>query len=169
VLLFDLGPSARSGLQLLCRLRQQNPHVLIIILASDDDAALLFRGLEFGVQGYLLRSTPPAQILDAIREVIEGGAPMSPSIARQVIQRFRAPPVWLAQLAQLTARERETLDHLSLGCSCKSIADRLGVSLDTVRTHLRSIYQKLGVHSCTEALASYLRGSHARVNALSGA
>ena len=129
--------------------------MLFLILTAYEDAPVIFDALKAGACGYLLKRTPPAEIAAAIVQAHGGGSPMSPQIARQVVSFFhRSTPA--DGLAVLTAREREVLELLATGSLYKEIAERLGMSFDTVRTHLRNIYKKLHVHSRTEAVVKYL-------------
>lgn len=133
------------------------PDLQIIMLTVFEDSERIFQSLEAGATGYLLKRTPPDQILSAIREVCNGGSPMSSQIARKVVQSFRKtrensnPPV------KLSPREEEILSALAKGSRDKEIAEALFISVDTVHSHLRRIYEKLQVRSRTEAVVKYLR------------
>jgi DNA-binding NarL/FixJ family response regulator len=125
-------------------------------VTAHNDADLVFQALEEGASGYLLKRTTPPELRRAIREVLNGGAPMSGEIARKVIERFRKPTAAAADSVQITQREHEILEQLTQGFANKEIADRLGISFDTVRTHLRHIYEKLHVRCRAEAVAKHL-------------
>jgi DNA-binding NarL/FixJ family response regulator len=158
VLLSDIGLSGMSGIDGVRLFREKFPSSAVIMLTvySDDDK--IFRSLCNGASGYVLKKEPPARILDAIREVHAGGAPMSPEIAMRVLTAFRAlsPPKPQADTL-LSRREEEVLQELVQGNSYKSTADHLFISIHTVRFHIRSIYEKLHVHSKSEAVAKALK------------
>jgi DNA-binding NarL/FixJ family response regulator len=137
-------------------LKERHPELQIIMLTVFEDDELVFDSLAAGASGYLLKRTPPAEILAAIDEVHRGGSPMSSYIARKVVQSFRKPRRAPGESLPLSEREREILQQLAKGYRYKEIADTLSISLDTVRTHLRRIYEKLHVHSRTEAVVKFL-------------
>lgn len=154
VVLLDIGLPGLSGIQALEPLRKRWSRTEFLMLTVNEDAAQVFEALCAGATGYLLKSTPPAMLLDAIRDVHAGGAPMAASIARKVVHAFRKPT--LAADA-LTAREQDVLDRLIEGKSNRQIAEELFISLNTVATHIKQIYQKLHVRSRTEAVARATR------------
>ena len=134
------------------------PETQIVMLTVFEDTEKIFAALAAGASGYLLKRLAPAKLLEAIREVHEGGSPMSAPIARKVVLSLQ--PVLAAPGAEtvgLSPREREVLDGLAEGHAYKQIADKLGVSIHTVRNYIRRIYEKLHVCSRTEAVAKYLR------------
>jgi len=153
--LVDVNLPGMSGIECVARLRTTCPDLLCLILTMYEDGPVIFDALKAGACGYLLKRTPPAEIAAAIVQARAGGSPMSPQIARQVVNFFHRTPA-PDGLAVLTTREREVLGLLANGSMYKEIAATLGVSLDTVRTHLRKIYEKLHVHSRTEAVVKYL-------------
>jgi DNA-binding NarL/FixJ family response regulator len=156
VALVDINLPRMNGIECVARLKTLHPTVLCLILTMYDDSPMIFDALKAGACGYLLKRTPPADIVEAIVQVQRGGSPMSPEIARQVVSYFhRAPST--DGLSVLTERERGVLELLALGSLYKEIANRLGISIDTVRGHVRKIYDKLHVHSRTEAVVKYLR------------
>jgi DNA-binding NarL/FixJ family response regulator len=122
-----------------------------------EDTEKIFRALAAGASGYLLKRSSPAKLLEAISEVLEGGSPMSASIARKVVQSFQNTPQRGAADSDLSHREQEVLNGLSEGLAYKQIADQLGVSIHTVRNYIRRIYEKLHVQTRTEAVAKFLR------------
>jgi DNA-binding NarL/FixJ family response regulator len=122
-----------------------------------EDSELIFKALAAGASGYLLKRSPPPQLLEAIADVVVGGSPMSSAIARKVVQSFQTPRRQTEEHAALSPREREVVEALARGDAYKQIADRLGISIPTVRTYIRRIYDKLHVHTRTEAVAKYLR------------
>ena len=155
VVLMDIHLPNRSGIECTALLRQQLPHLQIVILTVYDDADNLFKALRAGACGYLLKRARPDEILEAIHEVRRGGAPMSSEIARQVVAAFETPAPPSAQDDGLSRREREILDHLLKGFVNKEIAARLSISLFTVKNHLRHIYEKLHVRSRTDVLVKF--------------
>lgn len=155
VVLMDIDMPGRDGIQAVARLHREFPGIDVLMLTVFDDDDRVFRALCAGASGYLLKHTPPDQLIDAIQEVYAGGAPMSPSVARKVIQTFPAQATQTASLDELTAREGQVLHYLAQGMSYKLVAAELGIGLETVRTHIKRIYEKLHVHSITEAIAKY--------------
>jgi DNA-binding NarL/FixJ family response regulator len=136
------------------------PKVEIVMLTMFDDRDNLFDALRAGASGYLLKRTTPKALIEALTQLKAGGSPMSPQIARQVVQFFRqnepaAEPV-ADGLEKLSARENEILRYLAEGRHYKEIADQLQLSMDTVRTYIRRTYEKLHVHSRTDAVVKYL-------------
>jgi DNA-binding NarL/FixJ family response regulator len=144
-----------SGIECIARLKQLCPSALCLVLTMYEDAPVIFDALKAGACGFLLKRTPPTEITAAIVQAHGGGSPMSPLVARQVVSFFHRSAS-ADGLSVLTAREREVLELLATGSLYKEIAERLGMSFDTVRTHLRNIYEKLHVHSRTEAVVKYL-------------
>jgi DNA-binding NarL/FixJ family response regulator len=127
------------------------------MLTVYENTDLIFQALSAGATGYMLKQTPPAELLAAVQDVHQGGSPMSSHIARKVVASFQQQPSAAAEeLATLTAREQEVLDYLAKGFLYKEIADVLSISYDTVHTHIRKIYEKLHVRSRTEAVAKRL-------------
>ena len=152
----NLGKHRLDGIECVRRLKTAVPNVQIIMLTVFEDAEKIFRALSAGAGGYLLKRLPPAKLLEAIREIMAGGAPMSTSIALKVVQSFRATPSHGAESVELSHREREVVDGLAQGLAYKQIADQLNVSIHTVRNYIRRIYEKLHVRSRTEAVAKFL-------------
>ncbi len=155
VVLMDIDLPGISGIEATLHLHRKFPETDVLILTVFDDNDRVFDAISAGATGYLLKKTPPVRILAAIQEVYEGGAPMSPAIARRVMQSMhqsRAPH----DLDQLTPREATILSLLAAGNSYKMVAAEAGITIDTVRTHIKRIYEKLHVHSVTEAVAKFL-------------
>jgi DNA-binding NarL/FixJ family response regulator len=150
----DIELPKRSGIECVWELKQRLPGLPIMMLTAYDDPEKIFNSLRAGACGYLLKRTPPAELLTAIGELHRGGSPMSTQIARRVVASLHQKQAPVKETA-LTERESEILERLAKGYSNKEIASLLSLSLDTVRTHLRHIYEKLHVHSRTEALARY--------------
>ncbi len=163
VVLMDINLPGRSGIECVSELKRRIPALLVVMLTVYEDTDRIFAALRAGASGYLLKRTPPAELLESIREVQGGGSPMSSLIARKVVASFqdagrnRPGKMPAAEpLPSLTPRERDILDALARGLLYKEIAERLGISTNTVRTHLRSIYEKLQVQTRTEAVVRYL-------------
>jgi len=152
----NLGKRGMDGIECVRRLKVLLPQVQIIMLTVFEDSEKIFRALAAGATGYLLKRLPPSELLDAIREVMAGGAPMSTSIALKVVQSFRTADAHGAESSELSQREREVLSGLAKGLAYKQIADQLNVSIHTVRNYIRRIYEKLHVRSRTEAVAKFL-------------
>lgn len=158
VIVMDINLPGASGIECTAKLRELLPDVQILMLTVYEDTDSIFRALQAGATGYLLKRAHPRDILKGIREVREGGAPMSSHIARKVVESFSRPPAAPdPELESLTPREREILDLLAEGFLYKEIADRLGVSYSTVQTHVERIYRKLQVHSRSQAVARTTR------------
>lgn len=152
----NLGKRSMDGIECVRRLKTLLPRIQIIMLTVFEDTEKIFRALAAGASGYLLKRLPPAELLQAIREVMAGGAPMSTSIALKVVQSFQTAAAHGADSAELSQREQEVLNGLAKGLAYKQIADQLSVSIHTVRNYIRRIYEKLHVRSRTEAVAKYL-------------
>lgn len=157
VLLLDIHLPGMSGTDAVARFRERWPETVILMLTVFSEEEKIFASLCQGASGYLLKKTPPARLLDSIREACEGGAPMSPEIARKVIRMFREfqPPA--GRDLPLTPHEVRLLQLFSEGHSYQAAAERLHVSINTVRNYIRSIYEKLHVHSKSEAVTKALR------------
>jgi len=156
VVLIDVGLPGISGVQGIQILKRCYPRLATLVLTVFEDQERIFDALCAGACGYLVKGTPPAKLLDSLRETVSGGAPMSPQIARRVIQHFQArDPV--NPTYDLTPHELRLLRYLVDGHHYQSAANQLGVSVNTIRFHLRNIYDKLQVHSKSEAVAKALR------------
>jgi DNA-binding NarL/FixJ family response regulator len=157
VVLSDIGLPGMSGVEGIRILRERFPQLPILALTVYDEDDDVFDALCAGAVGYLLKNTPPARLLESLREVVAGGAPMSPEVARRVVTLFREfrPPERAAY--HLTPQEKELLKLIVNGHYYKTAADRMGISRSTVAFHLRNIYDKLAVHSKSEAVVKALR------------
>jgi DNA-binding NarL/FixJ family response regulator len=157
VILTDLGLPGMSGIELVGQLRELLPGAPILVLTVHGEDRHVFDALCTGACGYLLKDVEPSRLLASIREMHEGGAPMSPEVARRVVLMFQkfTPPK--TEQSQLSAREMEVLQLLAEGHSYKTCADRLFVSHDTIRFHVRNIYECLHVHSKSEAVIKALK------------
>lgn len=153
VCIIDIQLPGKSGIDLLNWIQQQKLKTFSIICTAYDTDDKLFNALQAGAHGYLLKSTPPGAIIDAVKEVVAGGSPMSSDIARRVVLSFQQKKS--ATSFDLTSREKEILDHLSRGLLYKEIAAEVNISVETVRRHCFNIYEKLHVHNRTEALNKY--------------
>ncbi|MEZ0541650.1 response regulator [Fibrella arboris] len=153
VVLMDIDLPGRSGIDAVRSLHERYSHIDILMLTVFDDDGRVFDAIRAGATGYLLKKTPPARILEAIQEVYDGGAPMSPAIARRVMEALQIRPN--PYLADLTPRESDVLALLAKGNSYKMVAAELGITVETTRTHVKRIYEKLHVHSVAEALAKF--------------
>lgn len=158
VVLMDIHLPGISGIETTARLKAKLPDTQILMVTVYADNEHVFDALKAGASGYLLKCTDPTELTRSITDVLRGGAPMTGQIARRVIEVFRRPAAAQAPLAELTQREQETLELLAQGYANKEIAARLGASLETIRVHVRHIYEKLHVHSRTEATARFLGG-----------
>jgi DNA-binding NarL/FixJ family response regulator len=175
VVIMDINMPGMNGVECVRQLKALLPAVNVLMLTVYEDSDWLFESLKAGASGYLLKRTSSKRLLQAINEVHAGGSPMTPQIARRVVRFFAAPPAPLpppapanpapspaqspatgAELPGLTAGQRECLELLAAGYAYKEIADKLGISIDGVRSYVRKIYEKLHVHSRTEAVVKFL-------------
>lgn len=150
--IMDLNLPGMSGIECTRRIKEAQPATQVLVCTVQDDDESLFNALCAGATGYMLKDARPAQVVEAVRSVCAGGSPMSPGIARRVLASFSAPRKQAKEFELLTERERQVLDQLAAGYRYKEIADRLQMSIDTVRTHVRNLYDKLHVSSRTDAL-----------------
>jgi DNA-binding NarL/FixJ family response regulator len=158
VVLMDINLPGMSGIDATARIKQHLPEVQVIMVTVYRDHDQIFAALKAGASGYLLKRSTPEEVRQAIRDVRSGGAPMSAEIARRVVEAFHQPvkaPGTTAEEMKLSKRETEILEHLTKGLANKEIADRLDISVETVRVHLRRVYEKLHVHSRTEAAMKF--------------
>jgi DNA-binding NarL/FixJ family response regulator len=165
VVMMDLNLPGMNGVECVRKLKSMLPQVQIVMLTVYEDPEQIYQALSAGAMGYLLKQTPPPALLDAIRDVYAGGAPMSSQIARKVVLSFQGASAG-SDTEGLSARELEVLDYLAQGFLIKEIGEKIGIGFDTVRTYVRRIYEKLHVHSRAQAVAKFL---HASPPARSGA
>ena len=158
VVLMDINMPGMKGVECVRQLKATLPEVQFLMLTVYEDSDSLFNSLKAGASGYLLKRTASSRLLEAIRDVCNGGSPMTPQLARRVVQFFSKSSEQESPVSKLTAGEREFLDQLARGYAYKEIADRMNISIDTVRSYVRTVYEKLHVHSRTEAVVKYLRG-----------
>ena len=158
VVLMDIQLPDKSGVECTAEIKGLLPKVQIIILTVYEDSDRIFQALRAGACGYLLKRTPPERVIAAILEVQQGGVPMTPEIARKVIGQFQGHATAAAEVEALSPREKEVLQWVVNGLGNKAIADRLGVTVAAVKFHLQHIYDKLHVHSRTEAAMKFRTG-----------
>jgi DNA-binding NarL/FixJ family response regulator len=156
VVLMDINLPGINGVECVRKLRSMLPNSQVVMLTVYEDTDLIFGALAAGATGYLLKRTPPDELLRGISDVHRGGSPMTSHIARKVVQSFRQSDPEGSEAGPLSRREREVLDYLARGYLYKEIAAELAISYDTVHTYVRRIYEKLQVHSRTEAVAKHL-------------
>ncbi len=160
VVLMDIKMKGMDGIECVRRLKEKMPDILVIMLTVFEEEDLIFDALMAGATGYLLKRQPPEQLLEAIHDILAGGSPMSATIAGKVVkllQRSGGPGKPTAGVRLLlSARQREMLELLAAGEPYKAIADTMGLSIHTVRGYIRRIYEKLQVHTRTEAVAKYM-------------
>jgi DNA-binding NarL/FixJ family response regulator len=153
LVLMDINLPGMSGVECVSHLTVLQPNLVVIMLTMYENSENVFASLEAGASGYLLKPVRAAQLIAAVQEAHAGGAPMTPNIARRVVQQFKKPAAEAGELGELAQREREILDLLAGGYLQKEIADRLGISYWTVQTHIGRIYKKLHVRSRSQAVA----------------
>jgi DNA-binding NarL/FixJ family response regulator len=157
VVLMDIHMAGMDGIECVQRLKATLPDIQIVMLTVYEDTDQIFKALAAGASGYLLKRLTPTKLLEAIKEVHAGGSPMSSSIARKVVASFQKADPAADKEALLSPREQAVLDSVSQGLAYKQIADQMGISVTTIRTYLRRVYEKLHVQSRSEAVAKYLQ------------
>jgi DNA-binding NarL/FixJ family response regulator len=161
VVLMDINLPGMNGVECVRQLKAGLPAVQFLMLTVYEDSDSLFNSFKAGARGYLLKRTASTRLIEAIRDVHAGGSPMTPHLARRVVDYLSKPPAGNSPgspMSGLTPGERDFLDQLANGYAYKEIADRMNISIDTVRSYVRTVYEKLHVHSRTEAVVKYLRG-----------
>ncbi|MBU6408801.1 MAG: response regulator transcription factor [Verrucomicrobia bacterium] len=156
VVLVDINLPGMSGIECVAKLREQMPQLPVLMITTYEESELIFNSLRAGAKGYLLKNTPPAELVQAIEQLHAGGAPMSMQIARKVVDHFCRIQKPASDMEQLSKREEEVLTLLAKGRLYKEISDSLGISMATVRTYIQRIYEKLHVQSRTEAAVKFL-------------
>ncbi len=156
VVLMDVSLPGKSGIECIAKLKPACPGVEWIVLTTHEDTDVIFNALRAGASGYLLKQSAPEELVPAIKEVPQGGAPMSGKVARRIVSHFHPQGKAEGADESLTARENEILSHLAKGLTCKAVADRVHLSPHTVNNHLRNIYRKLQVQTRTEAVVKFL-------------
>ena len=157
VVLMDIGLPKMSGIECVAKLKELMPSVQIIIVTVYEDSEKIFRALRSGASGYLMKSGPPKKLLEAIQDVTVGGSPISPQIARKVFQHFQIFGSTSIEEDRLSLREREVLDLLTGGLIYKQIGDKLNISVETVRTYVKNICQKMQVKNKMEAVVKHMQ------------
>ena len=158
VVLMDIGMPSINGIEAVKMLKEKYPDLKVLMQTIFEDDDKIFQSICNGAEGYILKNTPPAQILSAIKEIYEGGAPMTPGIASKVLKMFKNRPAEInSEQFNLTDREKEILKCLVDGMSYKMIADTCFISADTVNGHIKNIYKKLQVHSKSEAVVKAIK------------
>jgi len=160
VVLMDIQLPDGTGIECTSKLKEQLPDMQIVVVTVYEDSVRIFQALQAGACGYLLKRACPERIIEAIREAEEGGVPMTPEIARKVIGQFRDQAKTASVVDNLTRRETEVLQFAMQGLWNKDIAERMGVSVSAVKFHLQHVYEKLHVHSRTEAVLSYKKSQN---------
>lgn len=156
VALVDINLPGMSGIECIAAVKRQCPKMQILMLTTYEETELIFNSLRAGANGYLLKNMAADELVQAVKDVHGGGAPMSMQIARKVVAHFHQRKETEGELGQLTHREREILGLLAKGCLYKEIAEQLGISMSTVRTHIHAVYEKLHVQTRTEAVVKFL-------------
>lgn len=156
VVLMDINIPKLNGVECVRQLKPLLPQTQFLMLTVYEDADHIFAALEAGATGYLLKSTRRDELLEAVEQIMKGGSPMSGSIARKVVQSFARVPPSQPNVEALSPREKAVLDLLIKGYLCKEIAESMGVTTSTVNTFIRRIYEKLQVHSRSQAVAKFL-------------
>jgi DNA-binding NarL/FixJ family response regulator len=157
VALVDIHLPRMSGIDCVAKIKARMPQLQVLMLTRYEQSDLIFNSIRAGASGYLLKNSTPSELIQAIEQIHAGGVPMSMQVARKVIDHFRHIRKPASDLEKLTPREQEVLTLLAKGYLQKEIADNLGISINTLRNHLRPIYEKLHVHSRTEATIKFLR------------
>ena len=157
VVLMDINLPGMNGVQCVRQLKALLPEIQVMMLTVYEDTENIFNALAAGASGYMLKRTSSKELLEAIREVHRGGSPMTMHIARKVVQSFQHTAATAQATENLSEREQQVLDLLSQGLMYKEIAEKLGISYETVHTYIRRIYEKLQVRTRTEAVAKFLR------------
>ncbi len=161
IVLMDIYLPRMSGIECTLRLKGSLPSCQIVMLTSSDEEELVFRALEAGADGYLLKDCAPEDLRQGLLDVRRGGVPMTSGIARRVVQFFRQRTKGSDELRSLSQRETEVLGLIARGLSTKEVGDRLSLTVETIRTYVKNIYEKMHVHSRAEAVAKYFEGSGA--------
>lgn len=158
IVLMDIFLPGMSGIECTVRLKEVSPESRVLILTASDDEEMVFPALEAGADGYLLKHSSPGELHQALLDILHGGVPMTSGIARRVAEFFRRRGKTRSETDRLSQRETEVLDLLTKGFVNKEIADRLSLSVETIRSYLKNIYEKMHVHSRAEAVAKYITG-----------
>lgn len=158
IVLMDIFLPGMSGIECTGRLKKLLPETRILILTASDDEEMVFPALEAGADGYLIKHSSPRHLRASLLDVLDGGVPMTSGIARRVAEYFRKRAHDRDEMYRLSPREKEILEMLSKGYSNKEIADKLSLSIETIRSYLKNVYEKMHVRSRSEAVAKYMGG-----------
>ncbi|TMI62645.1 MAG: response regulator transcription factor [Bacteroidetes bacterium] len=159
VVLMDIEMPGMNGIEAVSLIKEDYPNIKILMETIFDDDEKIFSSICAGAEGYILKHTSPAEIMEAIKEIYEGGSPMTPSIANRVLKMIKEKPAFGDKESfDLSPREKEILSCLVKGMSYKMVADTCFISIETVNVHIKNIYKKLHVHSKSEAVAKAIRG-----------
>ena len=156
IIIMDISLPGMNGIQALPKIKQKLPNTEVVMLTVHDDSEKVFQSLKNGASGYLFKNTPLETIKESIEQIFAGGSPMSPNIARKIVEYFN--PKHVEGQKELSVREKEIVTALVDGLSYKLVADRLNISIDTVRQHIRNIYRKLNVNSKAEVISKSFKG-----------
>lgn len=159
VILMDINMPELSGIEGVKKVRSADKNVKVIMQTVFDDTDKIFAAIEAGADGYFLKTSPNAKILEGILEVMEGGAPMTASVAKKVLDKCKEKPSSIREVFELNEQERSILNHLVNGLSYKMIADAMNTSYSTVNMYIKRIYKKLQVHSAPEAISKTLKNN----------
>ena len=152
LILTDIQLPGKSGIELIAWLKPLRPEIQFMVLSSFDDSDKVFKALKAGATGYILKNTSPAKLIEAVKDLQRGGSPMSNEIARKVVNAFHQDITYVDAKEKLTDREKDVLQWVSKGFSYKEVAQKLFISVETVRTHVRNIYEKLQAGNKIDAL-----------------
>jgi DNA-binding NarL/FixJ family response regulator len=156
VVLMDIRLPGMSGIECVAQLKEKVPQVDVLMLTTYEESDLIFESLRAGATGYLLKNMPPAELINAVVQARTGGSPLSMRIARKIVRHFQNVKVAKPDTEELTKREQEILSLLAKGFLYKEIADQLHISLNTVRVHIQNVYEKLHVHSRSQAIMRFI-------------
>ena len=156
VVLMDIRLPGMSGIECVSKLKEKLPELVVLMLTTYEESDLIFDSLRAGATGYLLKNMPPAELVNAVIQSRTGGSPLSMRIARKIVNHFQAKQPARSDTESLTKREHEILSLLAKGFLYKEIADQLQISINTVRVHIQKVYEKLHVHSRSQAIMRFL-------------
>jgi DNA-binding NarL/FixJ family response regulator len=156
VVLMDIRLPGMSGIECVAKLKEKLPELVVLMLTTYEESDLIFESLRAGATGYLLKNMPPAELINAVVQARTGGSPLSMRIARKIVSHFQEIKKPASDTEELTKREHEILSLLAKGFLYKEIADQLQISINTVRVHIQKVYEKLHVHSRSQAIMRFL-------------
>lgn len=156
IVLMDIRLPGMSGIECVAKLKEKVPALVVLMLTTYEESDLIFDSLRAGATGYLLKNMPPAELINAVIQARTGGSPLSMRIARKIVGHFQEIKKPVSDTEELTKREHEILSLLAKGFLYKEIADQLGISINTVRVHIQKVYEKLHVHSRSQAIMRFM-------------